>query len=330
MKRNTILSILITTYNRVGFLETTVSLFVSQIINGRFADQVEVIIGNDASSDGTQEYLNQLQAQHSFIKVLNHPKNLGLSGNIEKITAAACGEYIWHFGEDDLIIEGSVKRILDIIHTHDPNYLVINTQNILSLDNRNKEYTIAGENRLQITKDIFIHDFQAEKKMLVPLENWLYLTGLLSAVACKRALFLEWMDRAKRYVQNENVYLYQAPIIMGISQVGKLYIIADPLILHRKNENHWYASVSKILTVNLYDSSEVAEIVKEYMPSEYARYQKRFAAFVLATIISAKKSGTKVTAYIFDALKRNYNCYPYNIRFLIMLILPRAVVKRFF
>ena len=328
MRNGLILSVVIPTYNRVKFLETTAAIFISQIIAAGLADQVEIVIGNDASSDGTREYLNQLQPRHKFIKVLNHSKNLGVSGNIESIIAAARGEYIWGFGEDDLIIDGSVGRILESISSGVPNYLLINTKNIISLDDSNKKYEIVGGSRLNIQKDVWIDNFESEADKLLKIPNWLYLTGLLSTMVFRKALFLDWLEAAKKRVREENVYLYQAPLIMGIARLGKLNIIATPLILHRKNENHWSKSVYRILTVNLYDSSEISDIIKEYMSSEYAGHRKRFAAFVLATILEAKKNGIVVNKYIFDALKRNYNCYPYNLRFLVVLLIPSLILRR--
>lgn len=327
MRNDVILSVLITTYNRVKFLETAVSLFVSQIINEGLSDEVEIIIGNDASSDGTDEYLNRLKEKHQFIRIINHPKNLGLSGNLEKIVDAARGEYIWHFGEDDLIAKGAVKKVLRSIKINASNYILINTQNIVSLDDRNLDYKIIGDSRLNLQEDILIKDIQTEADKLLKIGNWLYLTNLLSAVACKKKLFLDWTDRSRQYVRRENLYAWQAPVIMGISRLGKLNIIAEPLILHRKNENHWSKSVHKILALNLYDSGEILDVVKEYMPAEYAEYQRRFAAYVFATILLAKKRGINVNKYIIDAIKKNYDCYPYNIRFLIALLTPGIIFR---
>jgi len=329
MRSDLILSVLIPTYNRVKFLETTVSLFISQIISDGLVGQVEIVIGNDASSDGTRDYLNQLQSSHPFIKVINHPKNLGVSGNIEALIAIARGEYIWGMGEDDLIVGGAVKRILRSISVNNPNYILINAKNIMSLDDRNLNYEIINGNRLNIQEDILIKNYETEADKLLKIENWLYLTGLLSAVAFKKKLFLDWIDIAKKRVREENVYLYQAPLIMGMAKLGKLNLIAETLILHRKNENHWSKSVQRILKVNLYDGSEISDIVKEYMPKECARYQKRFASHVFATIFSAKKMGIGVNKYLIDAIKKHYNCFPYNIRFLVILLMPGIILRRF-
>ena len=329
MSNRVIISILITTYNRVAFLETTVYRFISQIIGSGLDDRIEIIIGNDASSDGTEVFLNQLQEKYRFIKVINHSKNLGFSENVEKIVAEARGEYIWHFGDDDLITDNAVKRVLEVITNNDPNYILLNTINIESLDNRNLNYKIIGDKRLNINEDVFIKNFEAETDKLLKIQNWLYLTNLLSSVACKKKLYLDCMDSAKQYARKDNLYMWQIAIIIGISKLGRLYIVAEQLILHRKNENNWSGSVHKILKLNLYDSSDVSRVIKKYMPREYKEYQKRFASFVFATILQAKNDGGGVNKYIIDALKRNYNCYPYNLRFLAVLFFPRIVLRTY-
>ena len=140
-------------------------------------------------------------------------------------------------------------------------------------------------------------------------------------------MFLDWIGEAEKYAHKDNLYAWQAAVIMGMSKSGRLYIIAEPLVLHRKNENHYSKSIHKLLKLNLYDSSELLDVVKDYMPDEYAEYQKRFAAFVLATILLAKKNKVNVNKYIVDAIRKYYNCYPYNIRFLIALLTPGIIFR---
>ena len=331
MNNKPILSVLITTYNRVKFLETIVSLIISKIIRGSLSDKIEMIIGNDASPDdgATERYITKLHAQYPFVRAITHPQNLGYPGNIKKLTEMARGEYIWSIGEDDLITDGVLEKVLRIIDTNDPNYVLINTKNILSLDDRNLDYKIIGGARLDIKEDVFVKSFEAEKDKLSKIKNWLYLTNLCSSIIYRKKLFLDWIGEAEKYAHKDNLYAWQAAVIMGMSKSGRLYIIAEPLVLHRKNENHYSKSIHKLLKLNLYDSSELLDVVKDYMPDEYAEYQKRFAAFVLATILLAKKNKVNVNKYIIDAFKKNYNCYPYNVRFLIALVTPGIVFRTF-
>lgn len=327
MQNEIVLSIVIPTYNRVKFLETTINCFMKQIADGELGDEVEIVVGNDASSDGTRDYLNRLEKSCKFVMVINNASNLGLSGNVEKLIDKARGKYIWLFGEDDLIIDKSIKRIMQAIETNDPNYILINTSNILSFDDRNLNYKIVDENRLNLHEDIFIDNFEKEKGTLLKVKNWLYLTNLLSAAAFKKKLFLDEMAEAKKYLRPKNAYLFQAPLIVGIAKWGRLNIIAECLVLHRKNETHWSKSIQGNFTVSLYDSSEILNVIRDYMPNEYRDYQKRFAAYTFWVIRDAKQKRVNINKYIFDAVRKNYNCYPYNVRFLIALFTPGIIFR---
>lgn len=327
MNNDILLSVVMPTYNRVKFLETAVSCFISQIIDGAFEDRIEIVIGNNASSDGTRDYINKLEAKYKFVRTINHSSNLGISGNIEKLIDMARGQYIWLFGDDDLIAAGALKRVLNSLEANNPNYIVINTSNIVSLDDNNTKYEIIDANRLGIKEDIFINNLAADGPKLSRAKDWLYLTNLLSAVAFKKKLFLDQVAKAKEYVRQENVYLFQAPIIMGIAESGRLNIVAECLVLHRKNETQWSESAQGMFTVSLYDSAEISSVIKDYIPNEYENYKKRFAAYAFGVIVAAKEKGVNVNKYIIDAFKENFKVYPYNIRFLITLFTPGIVFK---
>ena len=321
------LSVIIPTYNRVKFLETTVNCFISQIKQDALENEVEIVIGDDTSPDSTREYLEKLEVSYPFIKTFINSKNLGLSGNVEKLVRTARAEFIWLFGDDDLPTPSSLKRILQSIKSDNPNVILLNTANIVSHDDRNLDYTILGENRLSISRDVYVESFQAEKTKLAAVKNWLYLTNLVSAVAFKKDLFLQELPEARKYLRPENVYVFQAPLIIGIARHGRLKIIAERSVLHRKNETHWSKTLHGNFVVSLYDGGEVIQVIKRYMPGEYHGYQKIFAVHTFAAVRRAKITGDNVNRYIIDALKRYYDCYPYNLRFLMALLIPGIIFR---
>ncbi len=322
-----VLNIIIPTYNRVSFLETTVNGFIAQIQEYALEGTVEIVIADDCSPDGTRSYLEKLTATYPFVTAFTNVKNLGLSGNVEKLVATARAPFLWLFGEDDLITEGALKKVVDSIVTEDPNIILVNTVNMVSLDDRNLQYKIIGENRLNITQDLFIESFEKEKVTLAEVKSWLYLTNLVSASAFKKEFFLAGLTEAKRYVRPENVYLFQASLIIGIAKQGRFKIIAQRGILHRKNETHWSKTLHGNFLVSLYDGSEIVKLIKKYMPSEYAAYQRIFAMQTFIAVRKAKEQRLPVTKYIIDALMRYYRCYPYTIRFLIALVTPGGIFK---
>ncbi len=329
MNKEIILSIIIPTYNRVSFLKTTVNNFISQIKDGGFENEVEIVIGDDCSPDKTAEYLKQLESAYFFIKTFSNKKNLGVGGNIEKLVRTASAKFLWLFGEDDLITPLALKRVMESLKADKPNLLLLNTANIISFDDQNLKYEIQGENRIAINNDIFIESFEAEKSKLSSIKNWLYLTNLVSAVGFSKDMFLANLSEAKKYVHENSVYLFQAPLIIGLARQGRLKIIAVRSVLHRKNENHWSKNFKSKLIVSLYDGSEIIEVIKKNLPSEYKAYQKLLASHTYAIINKAKLDGENFAKCAFDALKKYYNSYPNNIRFILLLLNPRIILNIF-
>ena len=328
MNQEIILSITIPTYNRVKFLETTVSTFVKQIVEGGLEQEVEIVIGNDAPNDTqTADYLKKIAGQYPFIRTITHLKNVGVSANIEAIFNLAKGKFIWGFGEDDLITDGAIKKVLAVIKDKDPNIILLNTINITSLDDRNVQYKLWGKNRLAITQDVFVESLTGGQAALAPIKNWLYLSNLISSVVFRKEIFVTEMSEAKKYLRPENVYLFQAPLLIGLAKRGRLLLVADRLVLHRKNENHWSDKTSGLFTINLYDASEAVKVVKEYLPSEYKAYQKIFAVHTFATIKKSKRQGESALRPTLDAIKKYYSCFPYSLRFFLALVSPAAVFK---
>ena len=324
-----ILSILIPTYNRVGFLETTVEYFIQQIVKDGLENRVEILIGNDDPKDSdTVVYTNQLSYKHNFVHCWNHPKNLGLSQNVEFLVKEAGGEYILISGEDDLTKEGALKYYIDCIREKSPNYILVNTSNIISSDNANRDFKIVLENRLNIHENIFMEDWDKDGYLLKPARNWLYLTNFLTAVVFKKNLFQSELNNAKKYIRPENVWLWQAPNIIGIKKYGRLLVIAKCFVLCRNNENHWGVNdVRGSYFINLFDSIGITKIIKDYMPSEYKKYKKLYASFVMKTFTLETEKGKDIRKFALIAFRNNFDCFPENIQFLAMSIAPKLIIQ---
>ncbi len=108
------LSICIPTYNRLSDLKTCLGFLVPQIAAASAA-VVGIVIVDNASTDGTAEFIDQLAAQQPFIRVFHNPINVGLDGNTAKCVEYACGEYTALLSDDDFYLEGQVENILKVI-----------------------------------------------------------------------------------------------------------------------------------------------------------------------------------------------------------------------
>ncbi len=322
-----LLSILIPTYNRLSFLETTVDCFLNQIKLARLENSIEVLIGNDYQSDETPKYIREISAKNNFVQGWNHPVNLGLSGNVEFLVEKAKSEYILICGEDDLFRDGAIEYLVKCLKEKNPNFILINTSNIISSDNANHHYKIVLENRLNIDKDIFVEDFKKDKEKLSPARDWIHLTNLLPAVIFKKDLFQKELLVVKKYLRSENLWLWQASVLVGISKYGKLLVVSKPFVLHRKNESHWSSREKNVTYFNIFDNAEVANLLKDYMPSEYRKYKKLYSAFIMGGLLLDTKNGKNVRKLAWSALCKNLDCFPENVQFLSMIIAPGLINK---
>lgn len=94
-----LVSIVICTYNRYGLLAEAIASALMQSWN------VEVIVVDDGSTDGTWELLKCFHG----IRAIRLPQNRGKPAALDAGVAAARGEHLLVFDDDDLLFPGSVQ-----------------------------------------------------------------------------------------------------------------------------------------------------------------------------------------------------------------------------
>lgn len=97
-------------YNGERFLPQTLDSLLSQTF-----DDFELIISDNASSDGTQEICQQYAAQDSRVRYLRQSTNLGASKNFNYVFECASGEYFKWAAHDDLCEPEYLARCVEIL-----------------------------------------------------------------------------------------------------------------------------------------------------------------------------------------------------------------------
>lgn len=107
-------SVAILSYNQKAFLEECIqSVLIQDYPN------LEIVIGDDASTDGTQEMLQTLVARYpDLIKVELATTNGGITANSNRCYFACSGEYIAWLGGDDLMLPGKLKKQAEFLEIH--------------------------------------------------------------------------------------------------------------------------------------------------------------------------------------------------------------------
>lgn len=142
MKKSTphktpILSVIIPIYNVVPYLAACLESVVRQ---GFGEDEIEVIMVNDGSTDGSDQLAEIWANSHPNFHLV-HQKNQGLSAARNTGIDHATGEYIVFLDSDDLIAEGAYREMLDIVRASGSDFITGNVFKF-SKDNR-KAWTFA-------------------------------------------------------------------------------------------------------------------------------------------------------------------------------------------
>jgi len=93
---NPLVSILLATYNSEDFIREALDSILSQTYRN-----LEIVLCDDASSDGTVSILKEYQKRDKRIKIIENKKNLGISLNMNNGIKACNGKYIAILDGDD-------------------------------------------------------------------------------------------------------------------------------------------------------------------------------------------------------------------------------------
>lgn len=100
-------SIAIPTFNRVTTLQRAVRSAL-----GQTHGDIEVVVSDNASSDGTRELLAQLAGEDERLRTVRQPVNRGMVANLNAAIALARGEHVMLLADDDWLAPRCVEAAL--------------------------------------------------------------------------------------------------------------------------------------------------------------------------------------------------------------------------
>jgi len=123
------LSIIIVSYNTRGLLQRCLQSILRNDRRLEFQGKklalseeekipAEIIVVDNASSDGTQEYLKKLKVKIPRLKIIFNQKNLGFAQANNQGMEIAEGEYVLLLNSDTIIPEGAISQTLLWLANH--------------------------------------------------------------------------------------------------------------------------------------------------------------------------------------------------------------------
>ncbi|MFL2726070.1 MAG: glycosyltransferase family 2 protein [Gammaproteobacteria bacterium] len=106
------LSICIPTFNRAASLKRTIEILLPQCSNFN----IQIVISNNCSNDATDEICQKISEKYNYVDYICQETNIGFSKNLAAAIMLARGNYIWMLGDDDIPMNNSIEKIIDVLN----------------------------------------------------------------------------------------------------------------------------------------------------------------------------------------------------------------------
>lgn len=115
-EKKILISVVIPSYNRADMVGQTIDSILAQKVDA----DIEIVIGDDCSTDNAREVLTRYKEQHpDVIRLLFHEQNIGLGANWATCVKACNGKYICNCDNDDYWHnEHKLQIQLDYMESH--------------------------------------------------------------------------------------------------------------------------------------------------------------------------------------------------------------------
>lgn len=204
-------SVLILAYNQEHLIADTLNSVLAQ----RTSFPFEIVIGDDASPDGTAALCERLGEGFPQLRVLRHPVNMGHVGNFHATLAQCRGRYVALLGGDDIWVD-PLKLEKQVAFLRDnPGYVISHTHNDL-LDHASNRVITRRQSSSRRQGDCF--------EVLAASGNFITAS---TAVFDRQALDPSEIELLKPFPTEDY------PLWLLLSQKGKIHYLPDTCIHYR-------------------------------------------------------------------------------------------------
>ena len=225
-----LLSIAIPSHNRTDLLLCAIE---SNISDDSFGDDCSICISDNSLTDET---LNEIQKRYSDDSRIQYRRSLdspSLDENINTVVNMSDSEYVWIFGDDDLMIKDSLTDILNILRTHRHSLLIVNSQTFSNstIIEHNRNYLLHNKEYNTSDSDEFLID----------------MAGYLTYAPCVIVKKDDWINNFNP--ADIGTFFAHLNTAMNIKLSRKAYYIASPSIKMRLHSQTWTEHHFKIWNI---------------------------------------------------------------------------------
>ena len=213
-----LVSILIPTWNRVGMLRQALESAERQTY-----EHVEIVVSDNASTDGTWPYLKDKAAANPRLRVVRQPVNLGHAGNLRFLLRQARGSFVKFLDDDDLLLPFAVERLSEPLR-RDPR-VVLATSRRQYVDERLRKIRVTGD-EAAFSRDVVADGIELGNLILARRQN---VIGMPSMTLFRRDRV---PDPDRILSMNGRRYLHAGDLVMHLEVMaqGKVAYLHEPVV----------------------------------------------------------------------------------------------------
>ena len=304
-----LLSIVIPSHNRTDLL---LSAIESIVPDDSFSDDCSICISDNSLTDET---LHEIQKRYSDDSRVHYRRSLdspSLDENINTAVNMSDSEYVWIFGDDDLMVKDSLTDILNILRKHRHGLLIVNSQTFSDSTiiecNRNclpcnKEYDIADNDEFMID-----------------------MAGYLTYAPCIIVKKEDWVNSFNPV--NVGTFFAHLNAVMEIKLSSKAYYIATPSIRMRLHSQTWTEHHFKIW--NIY-YPKIIWGAEGYSDKAKLQVVKKNPLQSLFSILSSRAYGRYDFSIFKDTVVNSTGCnLLYKIMHLFIVMTPTILLRNLY
>lgn len=210
------INVIVTTYNHEKYIAQCLESILEQ--KGDF--QIEIIIGDDCSTDNTRKIVEGFGEKYpKIISILPMEKNLGITKNLKRCLDVCSGEYIAICEGDDYWTDvNKLQKQKDFLESHKDYSMCFSA---IMLYYEEKDYFVHHPDQVSLRKDAITIEDLIENNYIGNFSCCMYRT-----------------DVVKRLPQGiYNLYTVDWMFNMACAQLGDIGFLKNPMSVYRLHSN---------------------------------------------------------------------------------------------
>lgn len=236
------LSIAIPTYQRLPLLQKNLSQLLNSVTDSGLSERVQICVSDNGSTDGTWEFLQQMQQTFPALKCFCQKENLRFARNFWTAGLMGDGQFIYFSGDDDDLPASALYLLLAQAERFADKFLIMNSS-------------------LPCASYSARHPAPDEVLLLSGLPEYLTKCGLFFGSFIGNLLFRrDYFQRYADYLTlvEQSAYPHFIPVTRAIRE-GKAAVINQPVSVPDDGSRSWRK------WQRIYTAVDMARLVREEM-----------------------------------------------------------------